>query len=398
MQGNMQYLKRLVREEVQNFLRQRRIMEASAEDINKIVKMPIAQFVAKFKSMAADPKVNAIIGAGLTDGNEDDEKMNVTQKKLPASKLIPTQNVIEQGSSLNNLMSDRFNTLDSFLKGNPNIPPVITYNGKYIIDGHHRWSQIYAVNPNSSVNVLDINGSLKPLDALKAVHMAIAADTGGLPLSNASGINMLTATKSQIIDLVTSNIQQKSIDIFKKNGKGDTPESIADFIWNNVKMMQTKNAPVSGAPDRNVMPQTGDAPNFDSLLKKGIVNFINPKPEDVKESKKMRNGYLTKIVKAQIRKQLNENVEINLDKVIKKISTLTDRNLHSEAAVELAKLLKDPSQKTLQTITNRLNDNWSMNDKEREKLIKMRDGYVKMLLQTFKQQYPDHSNKMQAAF
>jgi hypothetical protein len=163
-------------------------------------------------------------------------------------------------------------------------------------------------------------------------------------------------------------------------------------------MMQTKNAPVSGAPDRNVMPQTGDAANFDSLLKKGIVNFINPKPEDVKESKKMRNGYLTKIVKAQIRKQINENAEINLDKVIKKITTMTDDNLHSEAAVELAKLLKDPSQKTLQTIANRLDDYWSMSNSERNKLIKMRDGYVKMLLQLFKQQYPDYYSKMHAAF
>ena len=63
------------------------------------------------------------------------------------------------------------------MKGNADVGgPVVTYNGKYVIDGHHRWSQVYAANPDAKVPTIDIRGNLKPSEMLKVVHAAIAAD------------------------------------------------------------------------------------------------------------------------------------------------------------------------------------------------------------------------------
>jgi hypothetical protein len=55
------------------------------------------------------------------------------------------------------------------------------------------------------------------------------------------------------------------LDEFKKADKGDSAEAIAQFIWSNVEKMQQNNQPVSGAPERGLMPQTDDAKNWQDL-------------------------------------------------------------------------------------------------------------------------------------
>lgn len=272
--------------------------EAPADDLANIVDMPISQFVSQFKALASDPKVKSVLNAGLTDGNPGDEKMSVGSGTLSVSKLRPTQNIIGQAESLNNILDNKYGSLDKFLAGSATFPtPIITYNGQYIIDGHHRWSQVYAANPEAKVPVMDIKGKLEPLDVLKAVHMAIAADIGDLPLSSAKGINMLDASEQAIKDVVTQNLKDNVLEIYKKYGKGDTPEAVAEYIWGNIKRMQSNNAPISGAPDRSAMPQTDEAPNFSSLLAKGTVNFVGPKPDDIQNESIKKWQKLAGIIK-----------------------------------------------------------------------------------------------------
>jgi len=62
------------------------------------------------------------------------------------------------------------------------------------------------------------------------------------------------------------------IEVFKKYGKGSTTEEVADYIWKNVEAMKANNKPIAGAPSRNVMPQTDDAPNALNALGQGRVN------------------------------------------------------------------------------------------------------------------------------
>ena len=72
------------------------------------------------------------------------------------------------GNSLNDLIKPMYNEgvqlveLDKMLKGD-NVKlkaktgevPMVIFNNKYIIDGHHRWSKIYCANKNATVFCLN---------------------------------------------------------------------------------------------------------------------------------------------------------------------------------------------------------------------------------------------------
>ena len=109
------------------------------------------------------------------------------------------------------------------MKGNADVGgPVVTYNGKYVIDGHHRWSQVYAANPDAKVPTIDIRGNLKPSEMLKVVHAAIAAATGDLPTSNPEGINILGGVEEkQILEKVDSLLTDKAKAIWAEYGAKD---------------------------------------------------------------------------------------------------------------------------------------------------------------------------------
>lgn len=57
----------------------------------------------------------------------------------------------------------------------------------------------------------------------------------------------------------------KSNEVFAKYKKGKDAKSIGEYIWKNVEKMQSNNSPVSGAPKRDIMPQTDDANNWKEL-------------------------------------------------------------------------------------------------------------------------------------
>lgn len=262
------------------------------EDDDKFIQiqdLPLDSFVQKFKSIASDSKVQSVISAGLTDGKPQDEKITFTSKMLSAKDLVPTQNEIGQNESLVNILNDKYNSLQSFLDGSANFSsPIVVLNDKYIIDGHHRWSQAYIANPNVMVPTYSMTADLTPEKALKAVHIAIAADTQQLPLSSAKGINLYSAGKDAIVKTVNDNLTDKATKLYQKYGAGKDVDAISSYIWSNVQSMQQNNKPISGAPSRSAMPQTGDSPKFDDLLSKGIVNFKDARKTDVKKESRIR--------------------------------------------------------------------------------------------------------------
>lgn len=255
----------------------------------QIVDLPLKAFASKFKDIANDPKVQSVIRAGVTDGRPNDEKITFTSKKLSAKQLLPTQNEIGQNESLLSILDDKYNSLDSFFNGEAKFnSPIVTLNSKFIIDGHHRWSQAYIANPNVKVPVYDMTATISPEQALKATHLAIAADMGELPLSAAKGINLYSSKEVDIQNAVKANLTERARKLYEKYGHGKNAEEISTYLWNNIQIMQQKNKPISGAPPRSSMPQTGNSKNYDDLLSKGIVNFKNPNKDDVKTESRIR--------------------------------------------------------------------------------------------------------------
>jgi hypothetical protein len=260
-----------------------KLLREYAEEFVQISNLPLRSFISKFKDIASDSKVQSVILAGLTDGKPNDEKVSFTSKQLKVEKLIPTQKEIGHSESLVGALNDKYNNLESILSGKSKFSkPVITLNSKYIIDGHHRWSQAYITNPKSTVPVYDMSISITPDHALKAVHMAVAADKKELPISSIKGVNILDANRSEIDRMVDQYLTEESLKIYQEYGHGSSAEEISAYLWKNVQMMRKNNKPIHGAPSRTSMPQTGKSSGFDDLLKKGIINFKNPSTSDVK--------------------------------------------------------------------------------------------------------------------
>lgn len=247
----------------------------------------VADFVNKFKQIATDPKVIAVLKAGQTDGNTKDEELKYSEIAVSVSNLKPTQNEIGFNESIQNVLTDKYGSLKSIFAGQANVGgPIVTYNGKWIIDGHHRWSQVFAVNPQAKMKALNIQGNLNPADILKVVHAAIVANTGKLPLSNAKGINIMTGVnRKEVEDAVNKNLTDTAKKIWASNGFKDN-KAIANHLFGNLSRMVKNNKPMTGAPPRTAMPQTaatGKEVDKLGMLAKGIVNFKDPKASDVKK-------------------------------------------------------------------------------------------------------------------
>ena len=244
----------------------------------------------QLSKIIGDKKVQAILKAGQKDGDKNDDKLPYSRiDALPVVDLQPTQREIGFDQSVLNLLTDPYKSLESFLKGKANVGgPIVTYAGKYIIDGHHRWSQVFAANPKATLLSLDIQAKpgFSHTDVLKAVHGAIAADIGKVPAANPEGVNLLKGVS--LNDIPIDKLSNKAYKIWQRNSpinQGNVSpinirgkQNVAQAIFQNLKFMIKKGV-ASGAPGRKYMPQSDSGGNpIDRLgdLAKGTINIQEP--------------------------------------------------------------------------------------------------------------------------
>lgn len=261
---------------------------AKPEALNKlkdILHKDYEDFVKELGELASDDKIIAAIRAGKRDGKLSDEKVKITKVSIPVKKLHPTQNEIDVDKSLKyQLKGENPGQLATILEGKDLIlkAPIITLNNKYIIDGHHRWSQVYAMNPDATMVAMNMEIDEDPIEVLKAVQMAIAAKLGEVPTAKVEGHNLLKIKEKKLKNYVQDKIKDETLDVLAKEQKIELAdkEYAADYIWDNVDSMQKTSQPAKGAPDRDVMPQTDDAEDKDGdwkdLLQQGVINFKEP--------------------------------------------------------------------------------------------------------------------------
>ena len=279
----------LLKEIVRNIL-----LEADLSPEQEIVFQNLGKqyekFVTGLDDVVGDDKVKAVLMSGLKDGDIDDDKIAIKSVSIGVSNLRPTQNEIDVQKSLSWPLTKDPKGLNDFLEGNDIVimAPIITLNGQWIIDGHHRWSQVYAFNANATMKCANlVFPGLNPLTGLKAVQTAIAAIKGDVPQNAVSGTNLLNAGEDQVIKDCIQLMKKSSngilaAKILKKFNKVKTLnfEECARYIWRQVEVMQKKSQPAQGAPERGYMPQTDQVPGeFDAiskLLKRGVINWNAP--------------------------------------------------------------------------------------------------------------------------
>lgn len=255
-------------------------------------------FVSALAGAASDPKVKAFISAGQLDKNPDDDKFSFVEKAILVTDLRPTQNEIDVDKSLAYPMkkpSDFVKYVNgdgqTFAPGGP----IVTYDGKYVIDGHHRWSQVYSCNSRAMIQAVDIQlPGLDPLDVLKAVQAAIAISAGKVPMQSVKGSNLLKLDKTGLKSWMKKKVSPKFYEAVmtdtaameKMKSMTTTSEQTAmglamaesmvfEYIWKNVQAMQAQSQPVPGAPKRDFMPQT-DNIDWKTPLEKGLVDIADP--------------------------------------------------------------------------------------------------------------------------
>jgi len=155
-----------------------------------------ASFVDYLKTNIEDPKVHALLNSGMFDGMAEDDKVQVEETDLPVSQLQPTQSEIGLKDSVE-YAANHFpeKTADLAASAPGTVADVggriITADGKYIIDGHHRWSQVYIMNPSAKIPVYNLITPDSPIpgvsttttgqDYLKMSQLAIGAVDGVIP-------------------------------------------------------------------------------------------------------------------------------------------------------------------------------------------------------------------------
>jgi len=271
-------------------------------DFSKLMAGDLSGFVDGLKKSISDPKVQKFLLMAKEDGKLDDDKIFIEQQDVVVANLEPTQNEVFLEKSLQYPFENKPENISNFINGDTKDMPRIVVSGKYIIDGHHRWGQIYCLNKKGTIATYNITfeGKSDPDTLLKKMHLGIAATTGNVPLTGGESedTNLFTVTREKfgqwILDKLTefSNALQsfKEVgDIMRKEIKEipeekppidsskDSKNEIANenedtlfiknviipYLWLNVESLR-KNR---GKHARAIMPQTEKDTPIDSFIK-----------------------------------------------------------------------------------------------------------------------------------
>lgn len=211
-----------------------------------------------------DPKLKFLLSLGF-GGDFSNLKLKLKKTNIPAKRLIPTQSEIGTDETLKYLVQGK--DIDvCFEKTTIIKKPIVTFQGTFIIDGHHRWSQIFVTNPDANIVCIDITGNLSPLSMLKAVQCTIGSNTGKLIRKDIQGKNLYNTTEKELRKYFKDNLSDTVRENLLKYY--EDPE---DSLVQNVIQLQRNNKPILNAPDRGEMPQTSKDPELFGDLENGVT-------------------------------------------------------------------------------------------------------------------------------
>lgn len=268
--------------------------------IKDLVSLGYEDFVDELKDISKIPKIQKILNQGKEDGNMRDEIIRVNDKaNFFVSKLSPTQSQIGLGDSIGYLCDKDPEGAKNIIKGDTsgfNNNRILTANGKYILDGHHRWSQVFCLNPDATIPAIDLNIPGDSKKILKIIQAGIAATYKDIYKKPAD-------SKTDIFDeskIPKNQIREKLKEIIKNSVKGDKfldvakesygakdGDEVIDIISKNALMLKGKKP--ENAPERDYMPQPTDTATEAGVPPEKTKNFKGM-PKDFID--KLRSGDL----------------------------------------------------------------------------------------------------------
>ena len=289
---------------IENFRKFIKEEESKLDKVSNILSNPgtsLDQYVSVLKRYAKDPTFDKLASAGATDGDPNDEVVTVKPTSVLVDSLFATQSEIGFGNSLGDQVINKYNSTKTALglvmnpiamsgaDGEPS--PLLVFNGKFILDGHHRWSQVMMVNPNGKVLIDNVTGPALDDEeqALKAMQFAIAATADKVITKPFKGKDLMSSTYDEVEQFVMKNVNDDVLKLLVEAGKIQKPskELAAKYIAGNLKNIQDKQGQFSR---ERSMPQAGDSGVSQDAVNKalgtGKVNFIEPAPSDAQQKGK----------------------------------------------------------------------------------------------------------------
>lgn len=301
-----------------------KLKEDYEADMNAIMDKDLAGAVADLKSKVGSPEFKNDAAAGTKDGEPKDEVVPFSSANPKCTDMKPTQAEIGFSNSLDDLVFDKYNQIDNAFKSpavmaSPDgaIPVLCASIGGtiYILDGHHRWSLCFMINPDATMlcDVMQAPSGMDAEDALKVMQLAIGAKAGKIVTKPFEGQDLMSTSTDAVIKYVQENIVNSSNkkffkykpDIFKGSGVNskrdlDTPKAraaVAKYIGESHK----KIIGMKGPFPRTIMPQAGKSgvsqTDVNKALQAGDINY--------KEPFKTQESTVTKLQKQMI--NLKEN-------------------------------------------------------------------------------------------
>ena len=241
-------------------------------------------FIKKLGKAAKDPKIKAVLLGGLIDGRKTDDIVKNTTIIRMGKNLTPIQYQIDLESSLKWIGQHPENvplilqggTLDQTNFGGV---PIVTSYGTYIVDGHHRWSQVYMINPEARLESINLQIE-DPKAALRESQITIAALSGQVPTARIKlSKNIYTMTPTQIKQLIPRYLSPDFYEAFYKTypRRYKTPADVEGHIYKNIMTMRRQSRPQTDI-GRELMPQYSKigVTRGTQALQRGRVNIKSP--------------------------------------------------------------------------------------------------------------------------
>ena len=205
--------------------------------LSKIYEKDLPTFVQSFKILVKDPKVQKFLMSAKEDGDLTDDKIEISGPYyLPVKSLNATQNEVFLDKSIKWPMQNDATQIHSWILNGyvDSMPAIITSANKYIIDGHHRWSQAYCFNKNAKIKVFNINfDSNNVEDILKKIHIGIAASVKNVPLEDKGGeSNLFKIQEAELNNWLLKNLPSNpnTLLMFKKQEVLDKMKSVLNVV------------------------------------------------------------------------------------------------------------------------------------------------------------------------
>jgi hypothetical protein len=172
-----------------------------------------------------DPVVQKI----LMHATEEDVVSVSGASSIPVKDLGPTQQFIDLMKSVSFPLGSADELSKAITSKTTAAPGAISIAGDAVLDGHHRWSGVYAITPDGHVKAKDFGfpGGVK--DKLASAQLAVAAvNTSGTHPSKggAAATDIIGKGKEAIVKMIDAN-------------KGNQTDSKAPGTLLNDKMMQS---------------------------------------------------------------------------------------------------------------------------------------------------------------